>query len=126
MRRLILFSIVTGILFIATLQAFSDDKSNSRSVTVRTFGIPKQYEKGKVPVSKWEQQAYDEYIQKVKERLKPDMTTDKKNEVKNAIGYEIAEKYKMPPISAAYLVLKIGYREAPPSEYVRPSKPDAK
>lgn len=104
-------------------RGFAGQTSNKKPLTGYTFSGPRLYPEGKVPITKMEQQAFDEYKQKTTGQTHPGMTTPERDKINNAVAMEIADKYKMPPISVAYLVLKVGYGEVPPPGYVKPSKP---
>jgi hypothetical protein len=120
--RKILMIFVMGMCFAGSV-LFAAQAGSKKPQTIYTFSGPRQYATAKIPISKWEQQAFDEYKQKTSERTQPGITTEERDKINNAAAMEIAEKYKMPPISVAYLVLKVGYGEVPPSGYVKPSKP---
>lgn len=122
-KQILLVILLICSTMVCPCQSFAAQASSKKPLTVYTFSGPRHYPEGKVPISKWEQRAYDEYQQKVKARGKQDMTLAERDEIKNAVAYEIAENYKMPPMSVAYLVLKILYKEVPPPGYVKPSKP---
>ena len=120
--RKILIIFALGMCFAGPVLSAAQDGSK-KPQAIYTFSGPRQYAAGKIPISKWEHQAFDEYKQKTTERTRPGITTAERDKINNAVAVEIAEKFKMPPISVAYLVLKVGYGEVPPPGYVKPSKP---
>ncbi len=88
------------------------------------FKTPEHYIEGKVPASALEKRAYGDYLQGLKTVEEKKLFGEELRRAENDVALGIARKYRMPPKSVAYLVLKLGYREVPPDAYVPPTEPD--
>ena len=123
-------SIVLGgsLLMVSVLAALVLKISNPEKVVPvppsELFKTPEHYVQGEIPSTELEKRAYAEYLRDVKAVGKKGLFGETLHRAENEVALAIARKYRMPPKSIAYLVLKLGYREVPPGDYVLPSEPD--
>ena len=81
------------------------------------------YAADKLYGSKIEKAVYKEYNEIYKSRINKNMNSSDTQVVADEVAMTLAEKYRMEPISFAYLVLRVRYNETPPSSYTPPKKP---